>query len=868
MNAHPFPPASARPPQSAPAAKRSPQDSAIGQRVARVEDDRLVRGQSDYVTDRISRSKPMRMTILRSPYAHARLALIDVVAAREMRGVVDVIVAADLKGVSDLPCDWAPPGMVFEALHPVLASDIVRYVGQPVAAIIAETEEMALDALEAIRIDYEPLPAVAAIEAALEPDASRVHEGLQSNIALEKMRRAGDIERAFAQAEIFVQRRIINNRVAPSPMECRAALSSYDSATGILTHMATSQLPHVHARALATCLNLPINRLRLIAPDVGGGFGAKLGFYAEDVLAAFASLRVGRPVGWTEQRSESFLATTHGRDHVHHISIAARRDGTITALKAHVVADLGAYAFGMGPGVPAINTALSMTGPYHIPNVEVRVTGVHTNRTPTGPYRGAGHPEATFTLERMVDELGHELGIDPVQIRMRNFVPARKMPYRLPLGLSLDSGDYASNLKAALDLADYPRLRAMQNEARQAGRLVGIGIATYAEASGAAPSIGMGALGFRRAGHESARVVMHPDATVTVFSGAHAQGQGHATSLAQIAAGVFGISVDDVNVVQGDTSSVPFGTGTYNSRTMAVGGTAVHMAATKLLARLKRIAASRLRCRPRDLVLGGGTFRVKPGVGLMKTPAAFTARFVSRIKGPVFQRLTGLEPLAVSQAGSSLSLAEVASAAHLGHDLPLGMAPGLDETVFFDPKDMPVSSGTHIACLEIDRDTGQVTLLSHTIVDDCGRLINPMLAQGQIHGGASQGIGQALMEHMVHDDMGIPLSGSLMDYAMPRAADVPGFATGHTISPASGNPLGVKGVGEGAAIGAPPAIVNAVLDALRPLGVNDIDMPLTPQRVWQAISERKEVPALRGVMEKPMSDPHATRENRRANGVA
>jgi carbon-monoxide dehydrogenase large subunit len=537
------------------------------------------------------------------------------------------------------------------------------------------------------------------------------------------------------------------------------------------------------------------------------------------------------------------LATTHGRDQIQYAELAARRDGRIIALRTRLIADIGAYALGMGPGVPAINTGLSVSGPYRIPNVDSEVIGVYTNRTPTGPYRGAGHPEATFLIERLVDDLARELGRDPAEVRRVNFVPSSAMPHRLPTGWTLDSGDYAANMDAALALANYAELRQRQARLRAEGRYLGIGLAAFSESAAAAPSISLGPIGFWRAGHESARVVVHADGRATVFCGAQSTGQGHATSLAQVAASVLGIALEDVEVVEGDTQAVPFGTGTFNSRSMAIGGSAVYEAARKIMKKARRIAAYKLRRRPRDLVYENGIFRPATHPSPAASLAHVANSVAQKVVPAVFKWRSGFE-LLVQREADVVTFADVAREAHLGHDLPLGMAPGLDETHFFDPKDIPYAYGAHVAVVEVDTETGHVALLRHVVVDDCGRIINPLLVEGQVHGGAAQGIGQALMEAMVYGSGGEPLVSGFSDYAMPHASDLPAFETSHTEIPTKLNPLGSRGVGEGATIGATPAIVNAVLDALAPLGVTDIPMPMTPMRVWRAINGARDGPAV------------------------
>src|SRR5215468_1254734 len=808
-------------PTPTPAGADSGRSVGIGRPAARLEDERLLRGSGRYVSDLITTSNALRVKVLRSPHAHAKILAIDATVAGTLPGVAAVLTADDLAGIGDLPCDWVAPGMDIVPQHPILARDRVRYAGEPVAAVAAETAHEAEDALAAITVTYEKLPAVADQEVAMKEDAPRLHDAVPSNIAFRYRRTGGDTDRAFAEAEVVVRRRFTNNRVTAAPLEGRAVLSDFDSRTGLLTHHTSSQLPHAHARSLGECLGLALHKVRLVAPDIGGGFGGKLGFYAEDVICALLSMRTHRPCSWVEGRGESFLATTHGRDQIQYAELAARRDGRIIGLRTRLIADIGAYALGMGPGVPAINTGVSVTGPYHIPNVETQVSGVYTNRTTTGPCRGAGHPEATFLIERMVDEVARELALDPVEVRRMNFVPPSAMPHRLPTGLTLDSGDYAANMEAALELAGYAQLRAKQARLRAEGRHLGIGLATFSESSGAGPSMALGAVGFRRAGHESARVVVHADGRATVFCGAQSTGQGHATSLAQVAASVLGIALDDIDVVEGDTQAVPFGTGTFNSRSMAIGGSAVYEAARKIMRKATRIAAYKLQVRSRDLTYENGVFRPIADAGATAAIAHSTKKVAQKVLPVVFKRRSGFD-LQIHHDPETVTFADVARDAHLGRDLPLGMTPGLDETHFFEPRDLSFDYGAHVAVVEVDAETGHVALLRHIVVDDCGRVINPLLVDGQGHGGAAQGIGQALMEAVHYGSDGEPLVRGFSEYAMPHAADLPAFETDHTEVPTSMNPLGVRGVGEGATIGATPAVVNAVLDALAPLGVREI----------------------------------------------
>jgi carbon-monoxide dehydrogenase large subunit len=583
----------------------------------------------------------LRVAVLRSPHAHARILAVDANKAHTWPAVIAVLTAEDLTNIGDLPCDWASPSMDVVPQQPVLARDRVRYVGEPIAAVAAETAHAAEDALAAITVAYEKLPGIADQEAAIEDGAPRLHDAVPGNVAFRFRRAGGNVARAFAEAGVVIRRRLTNSRATAAPLERRAVLSDFDSRADRLTHHTSSQLPHVHARSLGKCLGLPLHKLRLVVPDIGGGFGAKLGFYAEDVICALLSMRTGRPCAWKEGRGESFLATTHGRDQIQYVELAARRDGRIIGLKTRILADLGAYAFGMGPGVPAINTGLSVTGLYRITNVETEVIGVYTNRTPTGPYRGAGHPEATFLIERAVDELACELARDPVELRRANFVRSSATPYRLPTGLSLDSGDYAAAMDAALALADYPELRKRQAQLRKQGRYFGIGLAAFAENSGVGPSMAMDAVGLRRAGHESARVVVHPDARATVFCGTQSTGQGHTTGFAQIAASVLGIAVEDIAVVEGDSQAIPFGTGTFNSRTTSIGGSAVYEAARKVMDKATKIAAHKLQRRPRDLVYENGLFRVIPHPGARSSIARVGKKVGEQIVRIVVKRRSG-----------------------------------------------------------------------------------------------------------------------------------------------------------------------------------------------------------------------------------
>lgn len=772
----------------------------IGASLSRVEDERLLRGAGQYVTDLIALSDALHVKILRSPHAFARIVSSDLSFAWSLPGVVSVITADALKGVSPVPCDWIPPGMSHVPEQPILAVEYVRYVGQPVIAVAAATEEQAKAAVEALRVYYDVLPAVSNQEAASQPGAPQLHVQVPDNVAYRFKLDSGDVSKALSESQIVVKRRYVNSRVIAAPMEGRAVLSSYDRASGVLTQHSTSQRPHFHAQSLSKCLRLDQNRIRFLVPDIGGAFGVKLAFYPEDVICGWLSMNLGTDCAWVEGRAESFLGSTQGRDQIQYVELGANEKGMITSLRCRVFADLGAYAFGMGPGVPAINTAFSATGQYNIPHAEVEIIGVYTNRMPTGPYRGAGHPEATFMIERALDELAAHLGIDPAELRIKNYVSPLQMPYTLLGGLQLDTGHYAENLNAALELSTYGALRKWQRACVAQGRYAGVGVASFSENSGVGPSAGTAASGFRHPGHESARLVMNSDTSVSLFTGAQDSGQGHATALAQIAGDILGISSNRINVIQGNTITVPTGSGTFNSRTMAVAGSAVFKSAQKLVAKLKRFAALKMECPLEDVIFGLGVFRCS-----------------------------------TNEAIPPLTVTEAAYAAHFARNLPDDLESGLDETSFFEPKGMPGSYGSAIAAVEVDSSTGHISLLKFVIVDDCGRLINPLLAEGQVHGGAAQGIGQALMEGLPFGAHGEILVHGFQEYAMPRAGDLPDFLVGHTEVPTFLNPLGAKGAGEGSTVVSTAALVNAVVDALRPLGVKDVLMPMTPMNVWRAI---------------------------------
>ncbi len=777
----------------------------IGASVKRKEDLRFLSGRGQY-TDDIARPGQAYAYILRSPHAHARIRGIDAAAAKAMPGVVAIFTGADMTGVGSLPCGWQihnkDGSPMAEPPHPVIAVDKVRHVGDPVAVVVAESKAQAKDAAEAINVDYEVLPAVATMEAALAPGAPQIHEGAPGNLCYDW--HIGDKavnDAAFANAYKVVKFETTNNRLVPNAMEPRAAIGDFDPATGEYTLYTTSQNPHVIRLLMgAFVLQIPEAKLRVVAPDVGGGFGSKIFHYAEEAIVTWAAGKLHRPVKWTAERTESFMSDAHGRDHVTTAELALDKDGKFLGLRVHTLANMGAYLSTFAPSVPTYLYATLLAGVYTTPTIYAEVKAVFTNTVPVDAYRGAGRPEATYLLERLVDVAAAEMGMDRVEIRRRNFIPADAFPYQTPVALQYDSGNYHATLDQALEVADWKGFEARRAEARARGKLRGIGISTYLEACGIAPSAVVGSLGARAGLYEVGTIRVHPTGSVTVLTGAHSHGQGHETTFAQLVADRLGVPVAQVDVVHGDTAKVPFGMGTYGSRSLAVGGSAMFKAMDKIIAKGKKIAAHLMEASVEDIEFDRGNFRV-----------AGTDR--------------------------SKSLAEIALAAYVPHNYPIEeLEPGLEETAFYDPKNFTYPGGCHIAEVEIDPETGKVEMVNFTAVDDVGRVINPMIVEGQVHGGIAQGIGQALLEQAVYDENGQLLSASMMDYTMPRADDLPsvGVATHATLC--THNPLGVKGCGEVGAIGSPPAVINAVVDALRDYGVRHIEMPATPAKIWSIIN--------------------------------
>jgi aerobic carbon-monoxide dehydrogenase large subunit len=790
----------------------------IGTALKRREDPRFITGAGSYLAD-IKLPGLVHSAVLRSPYAHARITSIDTKAAKARPGVLAVFTGEDFADVNPLPCAWAAGGVENHLNTPrILAIDTVRWTGDGVAMVVAETEEQATDAIEAINVKYAPLPVVVDAEKAIKPGAPQLHESAPNNINM--VWTVGDRDgtaKAIDSAEAVVRQRIVNQRLIPNAMETRGAIGRYDPGSDEYTIWMTSQAPHVMRLLIAAfVLGVPEHKIRCISPDIGGGFGSKIFLYADMVLTAVASKRLGgRPVKFVETRRENYVATTHGRDHITDIEVAGTRDGTITALRVKTVANLGAYLSTIAPGIPTTLYGRMLKGPYTFANVFCEVTGVYTNTAMVDAYRGAGRPEATYVIERAIDLFADEIGLDPAAVRRKNFIPADKFPYDPGLlttksgqTLMYDSGNYTPALDRALVMADYYKLDEARKEARRRGKYLGVGISSYLEICGVAPSkwIGLPGEGWGAGLWESANIRVHLTGKVVVTTGSQSHGQGHETTMAQIVASELGIPYDDVLVEHSDTSGTPFGYGSYGSRSAAVGGIAAQKAAGKIKEKARRLAAHMLEASAEDIVYEDGKLFVKGSPDKVKT------------------------------------IQEVALAASVGYDLPDGMEPFLDETAYYDPPNCTYPFGTHIAIVEVDEETGEVDLIRYVGVDDVGKKINPLVVDGQLHGGIVQGIGQALWEGAVYSDDGQLLSGTMMDYAVPKASNLPLLELEETITPSPVNPLGVKGAGEAGTIGSAAAVVNAVVDALSPLGIRHIDMPLSAPTVWHAIQAAKAGP--------------------------
>lgn len=781
----------------------------IGESVRRKEDYRFLTGAGQY-TDDIVLANMAFAYFVRSPHAHAKIRSIDKTAALKAPGVIGILDGQDVAAdkINGLPCGWLITSTNGEPMkeppHPILAFEKVRYVGDHVAMVVAETYEQARNAAELVEVDYEPLAAVVDVRDAQAAGAPAAHDIAPDNHCYKwAIGDKGEVDKAFAGAAHVTQLDLVNNRLAPNPIEPRAAIGHYNRAGDDYTLYVNSQNPHV-ARLLMTAfvMGLPEHKVRVIAPDIGGGFGAKIFLYAEEVCLTWAAKKLNRTIKWTCDRSEAFLSDAHGRDHVSHAELALDQDGKFLALRVHTDANMGAYLSTFASAVPTILYATLMAGQYKTPQVYVEVDAWFTNTSPVDAYRGAGRPEATYLLERIVSRAAWELGLSQDEIRRRNFIT--EFPYQTPVALQYDTGDFVACMDKSQALADVAGLAARKTASQAKGLLRGVGYSSYIEACGLAPSNVAGALGARAGLFECGEVRVHPTGSVTVFTGSHSHGQGHETTFAQVVAARLGLTPDQVDIVHGDTGRVPFGMGTYGSRSISVGGAAIMRALDKIEAKAKKIAAHLMEASDADIDFAGGEFKVK-GTDKMVT------------------------------------FGQVALTAYVPHNYPLDkLEPGLNETAFYDPTNFTFPAGTYICEVEVDPATGVVRIDRFTAVDDFGTIINPMVVEGQVHGGVVQGIGQALMEHCVYDrETGQLVTGSFMDYAMPRADDFPNITIGHVCTPCTTNPLGTKGCGEAGAIGSPPAVINAVLDALSVLGVKDLDMPASPNRVWSAIQQAK-----------------------------
>ena len=787
-------------------------EKTVGKPIKRTEDPRLIQGLAHYVDD-IRLPDTLHAVFLRSIYAHARIKSIDTTAALKLPGVVAVYTGKDVQKIGPVPCAAALPELKVPD-HRALALNKVYFVGHPVAVVVAETKSAARDAVDLIEVDYQELPVALDEERAADAKSPVIHEQFGTNIAYKLTAGEGDIAAALKSADHVIKQKILHKRLAPIAMEPRGVLARYFPGEQELTLWTSTQIPHLCRTQVAVMLGMPENKLRLITPEVGGGFGSKLNVYAEEALMGWISMQLNRPVKWIEGRRENMQATIHGRGQTGYIEIGVNKDGTLTGLRYNVFADMGSYFQLLTPAIPTL-TGLMLSGCYKIPAIQINVTGVFTNKMSTDAYRGAGRPEATYVVERALDLVALELGMDPVEVRRKNFPQPNEFPFKTATGLFYDSGNYQGALDKALKMADYKKLRDQQKTARKEGRLMGIGVSTYVEICALGPSAAMPAGGW-----ESATVRVEPTGKVTVLTGASPHGQGEETSFAQIAADELSVGVNDVTVIHGDTAIVQYGIGTFGSRGLAVGGVAVHMAIQKLKDKAGKIAAHMLQCEKASFVDGKFCADAK---GTAPAPAM-----------PVGQAPAAALP-EPNTSGKTLSIGDIALEAHVAKNLPADMEPGLSATAFYEPKNFTFPFGTHIAVVEIDSETGEIQFQRYIAVDDCGKQINPMLVAGQVHGGIVQSMGQALFEEVVYDETGQLVTGTLMDYALPHAVNIPHLELDSTETPSPVNPLGAKGVGEAGTIGATPAIVAAVVDALAPYGVKHLDMPIKPEVVWQLI---------------------------------
>ena len=767
----------------------------FGRSMKRVEDPRLIKGVATYVDD-LKLPGMLHAEFLRSPHANASLKSINSASAKNLRGVIGVFTGSEVNTkAGTIPCASPLPGGK-SPVHTVLAGQHVYFVGHPVAIVIAETQAIARDALDLIEVDYDPLPAVTDPEKALEEDSPLTHPDLGTNKAFTWNLAGGDVEAVFKEADKVLKIRIVHQRLTPMAMEARACVAAWHAGEASLTLWTSTQVPHLVRTLLPSMIGIPENKLRVIAPEVGGGFGSKLNLYAEEAAVSHLAMRLGRPIKWIESRRENAACTIHGRDQIGDHEVAVKTDGTLLGIRSKIIADIGSYLQLLTPAIPTL-TGLMIGGCYKLKAVQVDITGVHTNKMCTDAYRGAGRPEATFIIERIMDLIADEFGLDPVQVRLKNMPGPTEFPFKTVTGLEYDSGNYQAALEKAQALAELPRLLKQRDAARAEGRLFGVGLSTYVEICALGPSKIMAAGGW-----EWGCVRIEISGKVTVITGATPHGQGQETSFAQIAADRLGVPMEDVVVLRGDTASAHFGRDTYGSRATALGGTAIAMSIDKIIEKAKTLAAALLDSSAKEIQFKDGRFFV-PG-----------------------------------QEENALDWGKLASEAYIAKNLPPGFEPGLEASSFFEPPNCTFPFGTHIVAVELDPDTGQVKILKYVAVDDCGKQVNPLLVEGQVQGGITQSLGAALMERTVYDENGQLLTGEFMDYAIPRATDIPEYTIASTETPSPSNLLGVKGVGEAGTIGATPAIANAVIDALSPLGIRHLDLPFTPERVWRAIEEK------------------------------
>ncbi len=786
----------------------------VGGGVLRKEDPELLTGQARFIDD-IALPGMVWMAVVRSPFAHARVNGVDLEAARALPGVVAAFSGAELadEWEAGLPCAWPIAKRSFPDPttedprmpdHWPLAKDKARFAGEPLAVVVAESRSLAKDAAELVELDLEPLEAVLDLDHALEDRAPTCHDELGDNKCYTWTLANGEADRVFADAPVVVKERYWHPRLIPNAIEPRGVVVQPAPAQGEFTMWSATQVPHIAKVTLSLTTGIPETKLRVIAPEVGGGFGSKLNVYPEEAICLVLARRLGLPVKWIEERSENYLGTIHGRGVRQDMEVAATEDGKVLGVRVELLADFGAYLQLVTPGIPLLGAFL-YHGVYDVEGYHFECTGVFTNKTPTDAYRGAGRPEATYAIERIMDALARRVGKDPVEVRRLNFMPPFDEPRDVASGLQFDSGNYGETLDKALALAGYDELRREQVTRREQpnGKLLGIGLSTYIEMCGLAPSQVLHALKYAAGGWDAATVRCHPTGKVTVVTGTSPHGQGHVTSWAQIAADELGVPFEDVEVLHGDTAIAPLGMDTYGSRSLSVGGIALYNAAERVREKAKKIAAHELEVSPDDLEWREGKFQVRGAPEKAKT------------------------------------IPEVAFSAWTAHNLPETVEPGLEATYVFDPPNFTFPAGAHVCAVEVDPETGETEIVKYVAVDDCGNVVNPMIVEGQVHGGIAQGIAEALYEEAVYDEVGNLVTSSMHSYRIPSAAELPSFQTDRTVTPSTTNPMGVKGVGEAGTIAAPPAVVNAVLDALAPLGVTHVDMPLTPERVWRAINEAK-----------------------------